>query len=284
MRQLLTEKEMYKLCNNTRLCSIVNEIYLDQNGNSEKIANQVLDNFIEQRIAPKRPDSHLIPGIEKGELKRRGIFSRLISGLKGYEINNDTVTFYEFVTLYPNPLYKDKCDQIFFGPMTSAITHCYDVENDSYAFQIRGKNMKAAGQIQIAAAGFGIYGEKLSDTAMRELTEELGEDIGKTARLVIPENRCLDIVPFVFSNKTGFYPQPLVSYVATADLSSLQKLDSIKQITNLREELKTGEVSDKFTISIDNLEKIGKEIETEIKFYGDMYRSIKSFLKWLYHS
>jgi len=280
MRQILTEKEMYKLCDSFRLCSRIKEVYVDSKEDVE-YANKVLGNLIVKGLAPPIPESHLIPGIKKAELKKQTIFSRLISGLKGYEMKEDVLTLYEYVTLFPSPKYKDVCDQKLFGPMTSAITHCFD--SNYYAFQIRGKKMIAGAKIQIAAAGFGIYGEELPETAMRELKEEMGDEI-KNARMVLPRDRCLDLVPFLFHNSTGYYPQPLASYIVTADLENLQKVESIEQIKELVADIKTGEVSDKFAVPLDNLEKISKEIENEIGFYGDMRRSIKSFLRWLYHN
>ena len=216
----------------------------------------ILKNLKREKRAPK--DAHLISGVQDFELK-------IVE-------DDPLLSIKEVPVLYPNKRAYGEYD-IYFGPMTGVIVHCYDEKNGVYAMHMRGQDVPFPGKIQCSAAGFGKYGEPPEQTAVRELEEELGK---KGTLVELLEGDFLDITP----NTSHGYPQILFSYVIEADLSDLPLLESPKEIIKLTEKPKRGEVAHKFSVPLNRLGWISKRLNRNNKFFGPMRMTKDSFLDW----
>ena len=209
--------------------------------------------------------------------------AHLLSIIKKFEIMDNTVYLGEVAGLYPSkkykelehPLYKGKKIKDEFGFMTGVIVHCFDPKNETYVFQVRGSGVDAPGKIQNAAAGFGMYGEPLYETALRELKEE--QEI--EGILTMPSNNFLDLSLFAVNS----FPQFLFGYVVEGDLSKIKnKVEDVRQIDELCMDIGEQEVSKQFVVPIKELKKVSAGIERKSRFYGPIKQSIDSFIQW-YH-
>jgi hypothetical protein len=209
--------------------------------------------------------------------------SHLQQGILAIDYSNEFVNIYEIPLQYPDgrlikAIDEGKENSTLLGPLTGVFAHVFN--NGMYAVHVRGNGIAAPGKIQIVA-GMGHYGIYPADKALKEIKEEL--DI-INAELTLNRNRFLDVTPFM---KSGKFSQPLFSYIATADLSSITTvIKNNEELEGFIKKMPEERLKEAypFLVPMENLRQFLDEIDKKGKFYGPVKRTAYNFLYWFNQS